>query len=121
MLEPYPFPYGFILGTRGEDGDGIDCFVITENELHSGDIVECRAIGILEFSEGGETDLKAIVKPEDEIVEFGSVELDRIRAFITVIFSRFPEIRIGFGRFVGRREAEAMLEKCKDDGAVQLN
>jgi hypothetical protein len=25
VLQPYPFPYGFVLGTRSEDGEYVDC------------------------------------------------------------------------------------------------
>jgi inorganic pyrophosphatase len=28
---PYPYPYGFIIGTAAEDGCNVDCFVITHH------------------------------------------------------------------------------------------
>ena len=39
-LLPHPWPYGFITGTVGEDGDCIDCFVITGSPLSEGSLVE---------------------------------------------------------------------------------
>lgn len=33
---PYPYPYGFILGTRAEDDACLDCYVITHDDLPAG-------------------------------------------------------------------------------------
>lgn len=33
VSQKYPFPYGFILGTTGGDGDNLDCFIITKENL----------------------------------------------------------------------------------------
>ncbi len=38
---PYPYPYGFILGTRAANGDNVDCYLIITEPLQSGRIVEC--------------------------------------------------------------------------------
>ena len=56
----YPFPYGFVLGTRGGDGDAVDCFVLTESPLASGTTVECEPFGLLEQIEDGEIDHKVL-------------------------------------------------------------
>ena len=40
----YPFPYGFILDTTSEDGDNLDCYVITQRPLKTGPIIACEAI-----------------------------------------------------------------------------
>ena len=56
----YPFPYGFVLGTIGGDGDAVDCFVLTETPLRSGTIVECEPVGLLEQIEDGEIDHKVL-------------------------------------------------------------
>ncbi len=53
VSRPYPFPYGFIIGTTSGDGDSIDCFVITEQKLKPGQIVECEPIGLMEQTEDG--------------------------------------------------------------------
>ena len=36
----YPYPYGFILNTTGEDGDNVDVFVLTKKLLKKGEVVE---------------------------------------------------------------------------------
>jgi inorganic pyrophosphatase len=44
----YPLPYGFILNTTGDDGLNVDCFVLTKTSLHTGQIVECDPVGLME-------------------------------------------------------------------------
>lgn len=44
----FPLDYGFIPGTRGEDGDPLDVLVFSDDPLAVGTIVPSRLIGILE-------------------------------------------------------------------------
>lgn len=37
-IVPYPYPYGFILGTLTLEGEGVDCYVITQSSLEPGRI-----------------------------------------------------------------------------------
>lgn len=48
-LLPYPYPYGFVLGTRADDGDGVDCYVLTEEALRHGRIVEAEPAAFRTF------------------------------------------------------------------------
>ncbi len=43
----FPFDFGFIPGTLGEDGDPIDIVVISEIETFAGCAMECRIIGAI--------------------------------------------------------------------------
>src|SRR5215470_12950156 len=56
----YPFPYGFVLNTTAPDGDNVDCFVITQQALPTGEIVECEPIALMEQIEDGEEDHKIL-------------------------------------------------------------
>jgi inorganic pyrophosphatase len=53
---PYPYPYGFILGTDAKDGCNLDVFVITQRRLTTGQILECEVIGLMEQFEDGVED-----------------------------------------------------------------
>src|SRR5207244_1823392 len=53
VSRPYPYPYGFILGTNANDGCNLDVFVITKRSLTTGSILECEAIGLMEQFEDG--------------------------------------------------------------------
>src|SRR2546423_6143766 len=43
----FPFDFGFIPDTEGEDGDPLDILVIMDEAAYPGCIVECRIIGAL--------------------------------------------------------------------------
>jgi inorganic pyrophosphatase len=43
----FPFDFGFIPDTEGEDGDPIDVLVIMDEPAYPGCLVECRIIGAL--------------------------------------------------------------------------
>src|SRR5262245_8044317 len=68
---PYPYPYGFILGTRAADGDNVDCYLITTERLQAGTIVECEPIGLLEQDEDGEVDHKVLAALPGQDVNAG--------------------------------------------------
>ena len=59
----FPFNYGFIPQTKGGDGDHLDAFILNDNPLHIGSIIECRAIGIIELLDRGEEDNKILAVP----------------------------------------------------------
>jgi inorganic pyrophosphatase len=43
----FPFDFGFIPGTTGEDGDPLDIIIISEIKNFPGCIIDCRIIGVL--------------------------------------------------------------------------
>lgn len=43
----FPFDFGFIPGTKGEDGDPLDVLVISEFESFPGIMIDCRIIGCI--------------------------------------------------------------------------
>ena len=43
----FPYDFGLIRGTRGEDGDPVDAVVITETNTYPGVEMQCRVIGAL--------------------------------------------------------------------------
>ncbi len=66
VSQAYPFPYGFVLDTTSEDGDNVDCFVITDRPLKTGTIVRCEPVGLLEQIEDGEADHNLLALLPDE-------------------------------------------------------
>jgi inorganic pyrophosphatase len=44
----FPFHFGFIPGTRGEDGDPLDVLVLLDNPCYPGCLIECKVIGVIE-------------------------------------------------------------------------
>jgi inorganic pyrophosphatase len=48
MGSAFPFDFGFVPGTKGEDGDPLDVLVLMEESSFAGCLVECRIVGVLE-------------------------------------------------------------------------
>lgn len=44
----FPFHFGFIPGTVGEDGDPLDVLVLMDEPSYPGCLIECRVLGIIE-------------------------------------------------------------------------
>lgn len=44
----FPFNFGFIPNTRGEDGDPLDVLVLFDNPCYPGCLIECKVIGVIE-------------------------------------------------------------------------
>jgi len=54
----FPFDFGFIPGTLGEDGDPVDVLLISECCTFSGCVVESRIIGVIQASQQEKTGKK---------------------------------------------------------------
>src|SRR5215831_17332024 len=90
----YPFPYGFIVGTRSGDGMCLDCFLLTQKEIYSGEMVEAEPIGMLE-----QIELDLGVK-------------DILRDFAMNVFADVPGKSMAVGRFLGKEDALALIARC---------
>lgn len=114
VSRPYPYPYGFALDTLSGDGDGLDCFVVTEQALQSGDVVECIPVHLLEQIEDGEIDHKVlcILAGDPAVVADGAVTT--IRAFVTSVFAHIPGKRMEIGSLRGPKEAQRYVQECRD-------
>jgi inorganic pyrophosphatase len=113
----YPYPYGFVIGTRSGDGDCVDCFVLTETALTSGSIVDCEPLGLLEQVEDGEIDHKALTVPAGERFALDDAVVAALKEFINGVFAHVPGKRMQIGRLLGRDAAEAYIRECRDDSA----
>lgn len=116
VSRPYPFPYVFILDTTNEDGDNLDCFVITEQPLKTGSVVECEPIALLEQIEDGEEDHNVLAALPGEAPEMNSALMDTFREFTSHVFDHIPGKEIEVGRLLPREAAEAQVRLWSDKG-----
>ena len=109
VSRPYPFPYGFILDTTSEDGDNLDCYVITEQSLKSGMLVECEPIALLEQIEDGDEDHNVLAALPGEAPEIDQAMMDTFQEFTLHVFDHIPGKEITVGRLLPREAAEAHI------------
>jgi inorganic pyrophosphatase len=69
----YPTDYGFIPGTRSEDGDHLDALVIISDPVFPGCVVPVRPVGVLYMEDQKEKDEKIIA------IAVGDPVLDKIQ------------------------------------------
>ena len=98
---PYPYPYGFIIGTMSDDGENLDCYVISRDRLMAGSIVHCEPIGLLEQVEGDEVDHKILAAMPGQAVSLNQDLLDGARlhrARVRRLLRQRPRVRPVCGR-----------------------
>ena len=62
----FPFNYGHVAKTMAHDDYPLDAFVFSTYPLHTGVVVACRAIGMLEMIDEGKKDHKIFAVPISE-------------------------------------------------------
>ena len=113
VASPYPYPYGFALNTLGGDGDCVDCFVVTDKALKSGDIVDFVPLHLLEQIEDGEVDHKVLGVLAETPNVIDELALETIRAFIMSVFSDLPGKQMQLGTLHGATEALRYIRECR--------
>ena len=108
---PYPYPYGFVPGTRGPDGDCVDCFIITERLLRTGELVDCEPIALMEQWEAGMVDNNVLAVPVGEPLPDLAPVIPVLTRGILQLFSGMPGRETAVGRFLPADDAVAYLER----------
>lgn len=62
----YPYDYGFIPNTLGDDGDPLDGMVIMDEPTFPGCVIAARPIGYLEMIDSGDRDEKILCVPDQD-------------------------------------------------------
>lgn len=63
----YPFNYGYVVDSKGEDGDPLDVCVFSSQPVAPGVLMKCHAIGLLETEDEAGTDTKIFAVPDKKI------------------------------------------------------
>ena len=114
VSQPYPYPYGFILGTVAADGDRVDCYLITREKLRAGAIVGCKPIGLLEQVEDDEVDHKVLAARRGQHVEVDQELWQELRDFIHAVFAQFPDVSVRVGHILSRQAAWHYIQACRE-------
>ena len=63
----YPFNYGYIVGSKGGDGDPMDVVILSSEAVVPGVVMKCHAVGVLETEDEEGIDAKVIAVPTAKI------------------------------------------------------
>ncbi len=113
----YPYDYGFIEGTLGEDGDPLDSMVILSDPTFPGCLVQCRAIAMFRMRDEAGPDDKVLCIPTadirrnymDDIDDLPQMVMLEIEHFFTVYKDLEPGKSVENASWTGRADAEAEI------------
>lgn len=118
----FPFNYGYIEDTMGDDGDPVDVVVLSSRPVHPGVEIECHAIGLLQMEDEAGIDTKIVAVPETKIdPEFGDLTdikdlheplLEKIKHFFEHYKGLEPGKWVKIGDFEGREAAEKLIKEA---------
>lgn len=115
----FPYDFGFIPGTRGEDGDPIDVVLVADEPTFPGCVVPARLIGVLEAeqTENGDTirndRLVAVIETPFNPAEYHSLQEMSVQRL-----EEIEQFFVAYNRMEGRKFKP--LARRGADGAKQL-
>lgn len=125
----YPYNYGFVPETLGEDDDPLDIMVITSSSFAPGTIVKVKPIGVLLMKDEEGIDTKVMAVPVEKI-DPSSKSINDIKdldehtkEMIAHFFSYYKSIEPGKWAktegWKGAEEAYKFIEKALDRAAKE--
>ncbi|WP_130866263.1 inorganic diphosphatase [Acidipropionibacterium timonense] len=114
----YPYDYGFIEGTLGEDGDPLDALVLVPEPTFPGCLIECRAIAMFQMQDENGGDDKVLCVPAADRRRDGLIDMDdvsnltlmEIEHFFTVYKDLEPGKSVEGATWADRQAAEAEIK-----------
>ena len=117
----YPFSYGFIVGTKTDDGGAIDCYMLATQPITAGRLVDGELVGLLEQFEDGVPDHKllAVLPGTSQTLDPSARQtLDR---FIRKVFQRYPSVKVEVGRLLGTDAARRYVDSHRTSGREEAD
>jgi inorganic pyrophosphatase len=114
----YPYDYGFIEGTLGDDGDPLDALVVLEEPTFPGCVIACRTVGMFRMRDEKGGDDKILCVPAHDprmehlrdihhVPEFDKLE---IQHFFEVYKDLEPGKSVEGATWTDRAAAETEIE-----------
>jgi inorganic pyrophosphatase len=100
----FPFDFGFIPGTRGDDGDPLDILVLMDAPAHVGCLMDVRIIGIIEATqiEDGKTEVNNRLLGV-AIHSYDHEDLQSISDVSKTLLSQLEEFFISYNKQRGKK------------------
>jgi len=89
----------------------LDCFLLTQEEIPSGEMVEAEPIGMFEQIEDGKEDHNILAVRAGEKFELTVPVEEALRDFVLNVFADVPGKSMTVGRFLGKEEALALIDR----------
>lgn len=113
----YPWDYGFVENTLGQDGDPLDALVMLDEPTFPGCVVSARVIGMFRMTDEAGGDDKLLCVPAGDIRKSHLQEIDDVPDFDRLEIKHFFEVykdlepgkSVEGAIWVGKREAEAEI------------
>jgi len=125
----YPTNYGFIPQTLCDDGDPLDCLVMTRWPLIPGSVIHARPVAVLYLEDEAGGDEKLLAVPEtatspyyaavNEGSDLPKIVLDQIEHFFTHYKDLEPEKWVRVGKWGNRDDAYRVVEDALQRARVK--
>ena len=122
----FPFNYGFVLGSKGQDGDPTDVVLLTSEAIVGGVGIKAKLIGMLEMTDEEGIDTKLIAVPVQKVDPlFGTWNdvtdiPEHTKAKIKHFFDHYKDLEPGkfvkTGAFLSADEAAKVLAEDMERG-----
>ncbi len=121
----YPYDYGFVEGTLGQDGDPLDAMIIGNDPTFPGCLVECYAVAMFRMTDeaGGDDKVLCVpvadhrLNPMRDLDDLAAHTILEIEHFFTVYKDLEPGKSVEGATWTGRGDAEdevaASFERAK--------
>lgn len=111
----FPYDFGFIPGTLGEDGDPLDVIILSEQGTFSGCIMKCRIIGAIraiqkEKDGTKEENDRYLAVPESSVVFEKTKELEQLP---TTVLDEIKKFFVNYNDQEGKEFTPIELVSCK--------
>jgi inorganic pyrophosphatase len=123
----FPFNYGFVIGSKGQDGDPTDIVLLASEKLVHGVGIKAKLIGMLEMEDEEGIDTKLIAVPVQKVDPLFGTWTDvadipeHTKAKIKHFFDHYKDLEPGkfvkTGRFLAAAEAAEILAADMKRGA----
>ena len=116
----YPLDYGFIPGTRGDDGDHLDVLLVISSEIFPGCMVSARPIGVADMEDENGQDWKIVAVAErdprleevQELEDLGEHFKKEVQHFFEE-YKRLENKKVKFKKWLGKNEAYEIIKNGK--------
>jgi inorganic pyrophosphatase len=113
----YPWDYGFVENTLGQDGDPIDALVMLDDPTFPGCVVSARVIGMFRMTDEAGGDDKLLCVPAGDVRKSHLQEIEDVPEFDRLEIKHFFEVykdlepgkSVEGATWVGKQAAEAEI------------